>query len=109
MPQHHQQEQKRLQAEVRQFSASPAVQRFLLIAFLLAIVAVPLFQTATELWNGQTPVALEVFTQQPSRNNLRAYERDLERSSWLMERVRPLVYSVWHRLFRYAGEKVIVG
>ena len=27
----------------------------------------------------------------------------------LVEGARPIVYSVWHGLFRYAGEKVIVG
>lgn len=101
--------QEQLNAEVRRFQASVGVRTLLLATFLVVIYCVPVLQAATEISQRGVPRFFEVFSRAPTRTNLRAYEKELEDSSFLAKSVRPLVQYVWHKVFRYAGEKVIVG
>jgi hypothetical protein len=101
--------QEQLNAEVRQFQASAGVRTLLLATFLAVIYCVPVLQAAIEISQRGVPRFFEAFTRAPTRTNLRAYEKELDDSSFLAKSVRPLVQYAWHKVFGYAGEKVIVG
>ncbi len=81
-----------------------------LIGFFLAVIyAVPVVQTAIELYRGGRPQFLDVFTETPTSANLRAFERALERASVLDASVRPWTQYLWYEALRDPGEKAVVG
>jgi hypothetical protein len=90
--------------------AAPKVWRAPLIGFFLAVIyAVPLSQTALEVFRGSRPLLLDAFTQPPTSANLRGFERELERASMVAEAVRPWTEYVWLQAFHHAGEKAVLG
>jgi hypothetical protein len=91
------------------FRARPRVRVLLVASLLLLIYGVPLIQISLEVYGSVAPRFLSVFTSIPSEANLRSYERELENSSIVAKAVRPWVQFAWFKLFRYAGEKVVVG
>ncbi len=78
-------------------------------AFLALIYAVPLSQAGLEIARGRAPQSFDVFTHSPTQANLRAYERQLEDSSFWAQAVRPGMQYLWFKLLGDAGEKVVVG
>lgn len=84
--------------------------RILLVGAFLAIVgSAGLIQAVGEFREGETPQALEVFRRRPTSANLRAYERDLERQSYLAGFSRPWMQYLRFLAFQDAGEKAVIG
>jgi hypothetical protein len=90
---------------------SPArgVYLFVIVAFAAVISAPGLIQTVSELRQGDPPRALDVFSQAPTARNLHAYERTLEETSLVANRLRPWVQFAQFQLLADAGEKALVG
>jgi hypothetical protein len=77
--------------------------------FLVIIYGVPLSQTGLEIYRGGRPQALDLFTTIPTTDNLRAFEKDLERSSVYSQQVRPWMQYLTYVALRNPGEKAILG
>ena len=86
-----------------------AQQRIFIGFFLALIFCVPIVQTLAEAASGHYPRFLEVFTQPPTRANLRAYEKQLEDDSLFAQAARPWIQYGQFRVFGDAGEKVVAG
>src|SRR5688572_10162465 len=81
-----------------------------LIAIFVAILgAVPLRQILLELRGENGIGALEVFNEPPTAANLRAYEKNLEKSSWAAQLSRPWLQFANFTALKDGGEKVVVG
>jgi hypothetical protein len=78
-------------------------------SFLLLIYSVPLLQSGAEIARGELPQFLRVFSQAPTRTNLRAYEKELEDASIVAAAMRPWVQYLQFVLLRDAGEKVLMA
>jgi len=82
---------------------------FAAAGFLAVIVAPGLIQTAAEIRDGERPLALEIFLQPPTAQNLHTYEQSLEETSLVVKRLRPwMQYALW-KFLADAGEKAVVG
>ncbi|HET9318462.1 MAG TPA: hypothetical protein VFO27_01765 [Bryobacteraceae bacterium] len=77
--------------------------------FLLIIYGVPLSQAGLEMYRGARPQAIDVFAAIPTKENLRAFEKDLERSSMYAQQVRPWMQYLTYLALRNPGEKAILG
>jgi hypothetical protein len=77
--------------------------------FLALIMAPALFQTVSELRQGERPPALDVFQEPPTARNLHGYERRLEETSLVVKRFRPSMQYLEWRFLGDAGEKIVVG
>jgi hypothetical protein len=77
--------------------------------FLAVIMAPGLIQTVSELRDGERLGALEVFLRPPTARNLHAFERGLEASSLVVQRLRPWVQYFQWRFLADAGEKAVMG
>jgi hypothetical protein len=96
-------------SEVDRFRARFGVRALLAASFLLLIYGVPLTQAGLEFADGHLPRFLDIFIRPPTRANLRSYERELDDASLFAKASRPWVQYAWFKVFRYAGEKVVVG
>ena len=86
-----------------------AQQRIFIGFFLALISCVPIVQMLADAARGRSPRFLEVFTQAPTRANLRTYEKQLEDDSLFARAVRPWIQYSLFRVFGDAGEKVLTG
>jgi hypothetical protein len=79
-------------------------------AIFLAVISAPaLIQAFSEIRYGKQPQELDVFLQPPTARNLHAYEQSLERTSLVINQLRPwMQYAEWTFLHD-AGEEVVVG
>ena len=59
------------------------------VSFLTILFSLPVSQAVLELAQGQRPQVLDVLTRAPTEKNLRAFESDLEDTSWVVQAVRP--------------------
>jgi hypothetical protein len=82
---------------------------FLIAAFMLAILSVGIVQFATELSEGQGVQFTELFRQAPTKDNLRIFENDMEKSCHLAEILRPSVQYMQFLLLRDTGDKALMG
>ena len=80
-----------------------------LIWFLAMIYCVPVIQSSVEIAGGREPGFLRFFTHAPTRENLRAFEKELESESVFAKAVRPWIQYGWFRVFGDPGEKALVG
>ena len=55
---------------------------FLTAAFAVIIFSVPLSQIGIDLAHGDRPQLVELFTQAPTKANLKNFEKDMEKASW---------------------------
>jgi hypothetical protein len=84
--------------------------RTLVIVLFLAILAgPPLLQVVVEARSGEWPAVLRLFTQRPTPENLRAYEKELQNASATAHTLRPAMQSLQFFVLREAGEKALVG
>ena len=81
----------------------------MIFLFVGIIFAIPLAQTVMEVGSDDGVIALEVFSQRPTAENLRAYEKKLEETSWAGRISRPIIQFVQFDWLKYGGEKVVVG
>ena len=77
--------------------------------FLAIIYGVPLSQAGLEIYRGGRPQAIDLLTILPTTENLRAFEKDLERSSVYAQQVRPWMQYFTYLVLRNPGEKAILG
>lgn len=77
--------------------------------FLLIIFTVPLTQTAIEAGQGPGLQLAELFSQVPGPADLRAFEREMENSSWFARTLRPWTQYIHFLVLRDAGDKAISG
>ena len=87
----------------------PKHRRLWLIWFLAVIFCVPLVQSCVEIAGGRELGFLTLFTHVPTRQNLRASERELESESVFAKAARPWIQYGWFRLFGDPGEKALAG
>ncbi len=84
--------------------------KFALIGFFLAVIcAVPLTQAGIDIAGGAWPQALDILRTEPTAGNLRAFEREAERSSAIAGAIRPWVEYGMFTLLRSPGEQAILG
>lgn len=77
--------------------------------FLAIIFGLPFSQAGIEIYRGRLPQFLEVFTQVPTRSNLRAFEKDLESASVYATALRPWIQSFVFLALQDPGEKALMG
>ena len=86
-----------------------AKQLFLTAAFVTIVFSVGLTQITIELSRGQRPQIQELFLNSPTKANLSAFEKDIEKSCWLAEKLRPWAQYLNFLLLTDAGDKAILG
>jgi hypothetical protein len=84
-------------------------QTFLTLTFLVMTFIVPLTQAGIEIYQGQLPAAFDIVTRAPTVENLRAYERHVEDSSWFSRKLRPWMQYFWFETLSNPGDKAILG
>jgi hypothetical protein len=82
---------------------------FVVVVFLATIMGPALIQSGFEVYNDEPPRVLDVFRQPPTTDNLHAFEKDLEGSSVVMDRLRPLMQYAQFTLLADGGEKAATG
>lgn len=81
----------------------------MMLCFVLIIGSIPLSQFIEELYSGKPLQEFDVFKQIPKIENLRAYENNLNDSSVIAQKIRPL-YQWFTTLFAKRGNgKVVIG
>jgi len=86
-----------------------APSQLVLVIFLVTLAAPPLLQTVVEARRGERPQAMQVFTQRPTPENLRAYDKSLEDSSVTVRVLRPWMQAAQYFALGEAGDKALVG
>lgn len=81
----------------------------LVLVFLLMIFAEGVLQAVLEIRGGERPLIAELFTQTPSRSNLRAFEKELEGSSFLSQTCQPVMRFLQFAALNDAGDKALPG
>jgi hypothetical protein len=88
---------------------APAPSKFVTVMFLAMLIAPLLLQTVVEARRGERPLAMQVFTQRPTPENLRAYDKSLEDSSVAVRTLRPWIQAAQYFALGDAGEKALFG
>jgi hypothetical protein len=86
-----------------------APSRFVVVVFLAMLAAPPLVQTVVEARRGERPQATQVFTQRPTPENLRAYDKSLEAASVTVRALRPWMQAAQYFALGDPGEKALLG
>ena len=81
----------------------------LALGFLAVIAGVAPFQAATELREGDSIQALDLFRQAPSPSALRTFEKELENQSVVAKAVRTPTQYLRYRGLRDTGEQAMLG
>jgi hypothetical protein len=88
---------------------SKAIYVLLITAFMLVLLSVGVVQFAVELSEGQGIQLAELFQRLPTKDNLRMFENDLEKSCRLADKLRPSVQYAQFLLLRDTGDKALMG
>jgi hypothetical protein len=88
---------------------SKAKHVFLITVFMLALLSVGVIQFATELSEGEQPQVAELFRQVPTKDNLKMFENDLEKSCRLAGEFRPSAQYAQFLLLADMGDKALMG
>src|SRR5262249_33760661 len=86
-----------------------APSRFILVVFLAMLASPLLLQMVVEARRSEWPQALQVFTQRPTPESLRAYDKSLQDSSITVSTLRPWMQAGQYFALGDAGEKALVG
>jgi alginate O-acetyltransferase complex protein AlgJ len=81
----------------------------LILIFVGIIAGVPLIQILLEAREPYGIRAFEVFSQPPTVENLRAYERSVEGANWAARLTRPWLQFAHFAWLKDGGEKVVIG
>jgi lysophospholipase L1-like esterase len=81
----------------------------LIASFLIIIYGVGLTQALMEQCAGETPFVLTLFMQQPTSQNLRSFESELEKSSWFSQQLQPAMRFLQFVVLKETGEKALRG
>ena len=82
---------------------------FLITTFMIVLLSVGVVEVSVELSEGRQPQLAELFRQLPTKDNLRMFENDLEKSCRLADRLRPSVQYVQFLLLRDTSDKALMG
>jgi hypothetical protein len=82
---------------------------FLITVFMLAILSVGVVQFATELSEAEQPQFVDLFRQVPTKDNLRMFENELEKSCRLASKFRSSVQYAQFLLLADMGDKALMG
>jgi hypothetical protein len=88
---------------------APAPSKFVMAIFLAMLAAPPLLQTVAEARRGERPQAMQLFTQRPTPESLRAYDKSLEDFSVTARTLRPWMQAAQYFALGDAGEKALAG
>ena len=83
--------------------------RLISVAFVVAIIAVPVIQGAIELASRGQIQALKVLTVVPTPANLRAFEKELGKQSYVQRFVQPRLQLSLSRDLGFGTSNVILG
>src|SRR5262249_26310618 len=81
----------------------------LILIFVGILAIVPIAQTVMEAMSEDGVMALELFGDRPTAENLRAFEHKLEGASWAGRVSRPWLQYANFAWLGEGGEKVVVG
>ncbi len=81
----------------------------LVIPFLLGLYAIPVAQYVHDKRAGDESVLMDLFRHAPTRESLRAFEDELDKSSAAREYFRPQMQAELTRFGRYGNKKATVG
>jgi len=81
----------------------------LVAGFVAAACSVSITQVIVEASRGDRPQFVELFLERPTRDRLRAFERDIESRCWLSQRLRLFVQLARFRVTGDMGEKALAG
>ena len=85
-------------------------RHFVLIFFFLAVIfGVPITQAILEIADDESPQILELFSEAPTEEHLRQFEKDLEEYSFFEENIRPVYQLVRYFVRRGLGHKALLG
>jgi hypothetical protein len=85
-------------------------RHFVLIFFFLVIIfGVPITQAILEISDDESPQILELFSEAPTEEHLRQFEKDLEEYSFFEENIRPVYQLARYFVRRGLGHKAILG
>jgi len=82
---------------------------FLIAAFLTIIFGAGLIQAGVEMSQSERPQFLDLFLQQPTSSHLRSFEKELERSSWVSQKLQPVMRWLQYEILKDAGDKALLG
>ncbi|HVR63777.1 MAG TPA: hypothetical protein VMU50_17870 [Polyangia bacterium] len=77
--------------------------------FLVLIAAVPIGQAVMEKARGEETMLLDIFSRAPTRENLKAFEDDLDKASYAKDFVQPRMQALLTGLGRVGNKKAVVG
>lgn len=81
----------------------------LIFCFVAILAAAPLVQTIIEATGDEGVVALELFGERPTAENLRAFEHKLEAGNWAARVSRPWLQFAHFAWLKEGGEKAVVA
>jgi hypothetical protein len=85
-------------------------RHFVLIFFFLVIIfGVPITQAILEISDDESPQILELFSEAPTEEHLRQFEKDLEEYSFFEENIRPVYQLARYFVRRGLGHKAVLG
>jgi len=81
----------------------------LILLFLGIVAAVPIVQTIVEMRGDEGVLALDLFSEWPTAENLRSFEHKLDAANWAGRLSRPWLQFAQFAWLKEGGEKVVVG
>jgi alginate O-acetyltransferase complex protein AlgJ len=97
------------QQELAATVISPATAKFLSLAFVTLLLVPVVWQTATEISSGKLFREFAALNGFPTRQKLRAFDRDLDSASVLREFVQPRVQAILSSGGGFGNEKAVLG
>lgn len=82
---------------------------FLTASFAVIIFSASLSRIGIELSRGRRPLFAELFLQKPTKTNIRAFEKELEDTSWFSQKLRPWMQYLRFMVLNDTGDKVLMG
>ena len=82
---------------------------FLVLVFLIIIFAEGIIQSMVEIRGRELPHIMQLFSQNPSRSNLRVFEKELEDNSYLSQTCEPVMRYLQFAVLKDTGDKAIMG
>jgi hypothetical protein len=81
----------------------------LVFVFLLLIYAIPIGQAVRDKMSGDEAVLLDLFRRAPTKDNIKQFEEDLDKSSTAREAVRPRMQALLARWGGFGNTKAVIG
>ena len=79
------------------------------VSFLLFIFIIPISQAVLEKLRGEETMLLDVFKRFPTKENLKQFEDDLDKASYVKDAVQPRVQALLTGVGRVGNSKAVLG